>query len=419
MPHHRRRSGPRLPLGFQKYGQTAHRLPILGGMASWRGFARWCAGVGIVLALAATATLSAETTSLTVAASRRGRHVDQPEQPAGRSPLGRLQGQGRHVVDAVRRVDGRGAHPARQDLQAPQGAVVRRMDLQRHHLQEGRRVHRELHRRRPGRARADDHLPDAAVGARHVQAAADHRRAGQLQAVDAPGRGRHRQRPRRPDPAARRPVRPVRARTSSNDLLAGWSPTPPRGTPRCRTRASTSTPAPPTGPARTRRRPPTSWCPAGIQYARGFAVNSTHYATTANEITAGTALVHELNKRGLRGKHFVINTSSNGQGVHVQQGPGRQPRQRGRVRDPLGPRCVTLGIPPTTNVASTKWGFAAQTRRAGRQVRRRLPVVRPPVAEQAGLPLREVPRPPARPDDAVLSRARPAACCAACGKLSQ
>jgi hypothetical protein len=102
--------------------------------------------------------------------------------------------------------------------------------------------------------------------------------------------------------------------------------------------------------------------PGGIQYARGFAVNATHYATTANEITAGTAVVHELNKRGLRGKHFVINTSSNGQGFTFGKAPGSNPDNADVCATSLSRGCVTLGIPPTTNVASTKWGFDALTR---------------------------------------------------------
>jgi endoglucanase len=102
--------------------------------------------------------------------------------------------------------------------------------------------------------------------------------------------------------------------------------------------------------------------PAGIKYARGFAFNSTHYATTAREIQAGTAVVAELNRRGLRGKHFVINTSSNGRGFVFGTARGSHPDHANVCRTRSEQHCVTLGIPPTTNVASTRWGLSKLNR---------------------------------------------------------
>ena len=122
-----------------------------------------------------------------------------------------------------------------------------------------RPVHRERDRRRPGGARADDDVPGEAVGARHLQAAADGGRGQQLQAVDQPARrppsaartSRSSCSPTAPSPSARPAGRKVYSRLiayAAQEVLA-----------HCRTRASTSTPAPPTGPPRTRRRPRTSW----------------------------------------------------------------------------------------------------------------------------------------------------------------
>ena len=52
--------------------------------------------------------------------------------------------------------------------------------------------------------------------------------------------------------------------------------------------------------------------PAGIDTARGFALNSTHYASTSAEIAFGTAVVQALAAAGYADKHFVVNTASNG-----------------------------------------------------------------------------------------------------------
>jgi len=51
---------------------------------------------------------------------------------------------------------------------------------------------------------------------------------------------------------------------------------------------------------------------AGVRYARGFALNATHYDWTAAEISYGL----KVSKR-LRGKHFVVNTAFNGRGPQI------------------------------------------------------------------------------------------------------
>jgi endoglucanase len=49
---------------------------------------------------------------------------------------------------------------------------------------------------------------------------------------------------------------------------------------------------------------------AGIQYARGFALDTTGYASTGDELRYGDQI-----GRALGGKHFIVNTSRNGNGA--------------------------------------------------------------------------------------------------------
>lgn len=102
--------------------------------------------------------------------------------------------------------------------------------------------------------------------------------------------------------------------------------------------------------------------PAGVRYARGFALNSTHYATTTREIEFGTRLVAELARRGAPGKHFVINTSSNGQGFDFGSARGSPPDNANVCATRAERQCVTLGIPPTSDVANARWRLSAGNR---------------------------------------------------------
>lgn len=103
--------------------------------------------------------------------------------------------------------------------------------------------------------------------------------------------------------------------------------------------------------------------PAGIKYARGFALNSTHYATTSEQVKFGTGLVSVLNGRGYPDKRFVINTSSNGRGFDFGSAKGSHPDNADVCATPHSTSCVTLGIPPTTDVANTKWHLSATNRK--------------------------------------------------------
>jgi hypothetical protein len=106
--------------------------------------------------------------------------------------------------------------------------------------------------------------------------------------------------------------------------------------------------------------------PAGIEYARGFALNSTHYVKVADDIAFGTRLVAELARRGYRGKHFVINTSSNGRGFTFGKARGSHPDNAKVCRTRAERVCVTLGIPPTADVADPRWGLSATNRARAR-----------------------------------------------------
>jgi endoglucanase len=93
---------------------------------------------------------------------------------------------------------------------------------------------------------------------------------------------------------------------------------------------------------------------AGVRYVRGFSLNTSEYDTTSSEIEYGARLVRALAKAGIRGKHFVVNTAENGAGFLNGDYPGdvTHPRVCSSPHDRL---CVTLGIPPTTQVASPRW----------------------------------------------------------------
>ena len=60
----------------------------------------------------------------------------------------------------------------------------------------------------------------------------------------------------------------------------------------------------------------------------------------------------------------MINTAQNGAAVH---GYGykrhQQLRQRAGLHATTTTRCVTLGIPPTTDVANARWGLSARRTR--------------------------------------------------------
>ena len=99
--------------------------------------------------------------------------------------------------------------------------------------------------------------------------------------------------------------------------------------------------------------------PASIADVRGFALNSTHYAATSDEIRYGAAIVAELEKLGITDKHFVVNTAANGRPFNGYEYKGSNYDNAEVCRSRSQQRCVTLGIPPTADVANPAWGLAA------------------------------------------------------------
>jgi hypothetical protein len=102
----------------------------------------------------------------------------------------------------------------------------------------------------------------------------------------------------------------------------------------------------------------------GIQYARGFALDTTHEDSVTDEVNRATAIADSLTRLGYPGRTAVINTSSNG-----------HPYKYGRYTGPdaVNPvvcpsattsasvTCETLGIPPTSDVGDPKWGLSSST----------------------------------------------------------
>jgi endoglucanase len=98
----------------------------------------------------------------------------------------------------------------------------------------------------------------------------------------------------------------------------------------------------------------------GIRYARGFALDDTDYDPTAIEDVFGAEVIAALAKQGVHGKRFIVNTDENGQPYQPHQVKGRgindAPVCHGRIQT----ACQRTGIPPTTNVASSRWHLGAK-----------------------------------------------------------
>jgi endoglucanase len=101
---------------------------------------------------------------------------------------------------------------------------------------------------------------------------------------------------------------------------------------------------------------------AGVASARGFALNATHYDATASEIAFGARIVRALTAAGIAGRHFVVNTASNGRPFTFQQYHGPDFDNAAVCRTRQSTRCVTLGIPPTWRVADPRWHLSPRTR---------------------------------------------------------
>jgi endoglucanase len=105
---------------------------------------------------------------------------------------------------------------------------------------------------------------------------------------------------------------------------------------------------------------------AGVRNVRGFALGATHYAAASSNISYGATLVRKLAAQGISGKHFVIDTADNGKPLTWLQfyaaHPGGIFDNANVCSSPTDVRCLTLGIPPTTDVANPRWGMSATVR---------------------------------------------------------
>lgn len=109
--------------------------------------------------------------------------------------------------------------------------------------------------------------------------------------------------------------------------------------------------------------------PAGVEHVRGFALNSTHYSQTEREVMFGSRVLRGLYNRGIKGKRFIVNTSSNGQGFAGYTYKGSNYDHARVCATTEDTACVTLGIPPTLDVGNARWGLSDLARfRARRYV---------------------------------------------------
>ena len=97
--------------------------------------------------------------------------------------------------------------------------------------------------------------------------------------------------------------------------------------------------------------------PAGVSMARGFALNSTHYDSTARQVRFAAAISQALAARGIPGKYAVINTAQNGKPFKGYEYDGPNYDNARPCSNLADKRCVTLGVPPTSDVAHPAWGL--------------------------------------------------------------
>jgi endoglucanase len=85
---------------------------------------------------------------------------------------------------------------------------------------------------------------------------------------------------------------------------------------------------------------------AGVAKARGFALNLTHYDSTARQDSYGKQVIRALARRGVRGSHFTVNTAQNGR-PFTTQAHTREFKLATVCTSRSSRACVTLGQRPT------------------------------------------------------------------------
>lgn len=128
---------------------------------------------------------------------------------------------------------------------------------------------------------------------------------------------------------------------------------------------------------------------AGVAYARGFALDTSHFDSVGRQIAFGTKIVAALAQGGIPHRHFVVDTSDSGRPFtgawYHQHHPSKPLGYAEPCRSDGQSHCVALGIPPTTDVGSAAWGLSAhRTALAEQNVDGYLWVSRPWLAHQSG-----------------------------------
>jgi endoglucanase len=105
---------------------------------------------------------------------------------------------------------------------------------------------------------------------------------------------------------------------------------------------------------------------SGVKYARGFSLNVSHKNYLDREILFARKVSRALARKGLPGKHAVLDTSDNGHpfaGKEInplgsQQPDYTPPGEIGPCRKKHQRKpCTALGVPPTTDVDNPQWGL--------------------------------------------------------------
>jgi endoglucanase len=128
---------------------------------------------------------------------------------------------------------------------------------------------------------------------------------------------------------------------------------------------------------------------AGVQDARGFALDTSHFDSVARQIAFGAKIVSALAADGIKNRHFVVDTSDNGRaftGAWYHRHHPNKPLGYAKPCHAATQRhCVALGIPPTTDVGAASWGLgSAKAATAEELVDGYLWVSRPWLAHQSG-----------------------------------
>ena len=110
---------------------------------------------------------------------------------------------------------------------------------------------------------------------------------------------------------------------------------------------------------------------SGIEHARGFALDSTHYTGPVENIDRGMEIIAELVADGYAAPHFIIDTAKSGRPTMWRDMISATPKGlRNNARTCTTrrmKRCVTLGIPPTPRPADPQWGLPEPQRQQAAQ----------------------------------------------------